>query len=186
MSATLKDLMNRQAEPKRRRGRPKGSKNKPTLTVVPKPTTDSDNSPTPKVELVSEAERPVRLSRYWCRRPFDYAGYSYERGETIRMGGFRNDEKLIRLGFVAEFKVEPRYECGVCGKKFTEEIMRDEHGRAKHRRRFEDDIFAPSGPLDLNGQPNMFVDVEGDKEEERLQVVAPLYLDKTEASRSEA
>lgn len=134
------------------------------------------------LEIQVAPERPPVNARYWVNWPFESNGYSYERGEAIRLVGAVNDEKLVRIGYVKPLSGEPRYECGACGKKFIEEKMRDGHGRKFHRNRFADPAVDVGGPLGLDGTPNVLVDKEFDNEERRLMATASLNWDRTAAS----
>ena len=110
---------------------------------------------------------------YWARRPFDYSDdVGYDRGEFIGpLGGLTNDEALIRLQYVGEFKskaANPRlFPCRECGKKFIEEALREMHGRTRHRAR----TLSPEQ-----------AERAEDKEERMLEQVAPLNLERTKAS----
>ena len=137
---------------------------------------------------------------YWCRRPFDYdAGLSFDREQIIELHGLRNDEKLIRLGYVQELKGNDFQvcECAVCGAQFISMNGRDTHIKMRHSN------FAASREV---APTKIFPGVERDalydeighrievaaaqdisfpeQQEKRLEQVAPLYLDKTEATRS--
>jgi hypothetical protein len=84
----------------------------------------------------------------------------------------KNDEKLIRLGYVAEVpKDTVLKECGQCSAKFIGEGERNGHAKERHVERF-------LSPAD-----------EDDREIQRdqmLETVAPLYMDQTAASRESA
>ncbi len=104
-----------------------------------------------------------------CRVPFDYAGRSYDRGQLISLQGFPNDERLIRLGYVAELeKGAEIYECGHCDGRFTGLRERTHHGDKRH---------APA-----RVRTPMEEDAAEDAEDRMLDTVAPLYLDKTVAT----
>lgn len=106
--------------------------------------------------------------RHYLRWPFDYDGRSYDRGQVVQLIGARNDERLIRLGYVGE--VAPKTEifvCGECGAEFVEQTARFSHGRDRHRDR----------ALDPREE-----DRRADAQERMLMETAPLSLEKTEAS----
>jgi len=73
------------------------------------------------------------VKKYWARRPFDYAGKELDRGQIVELIGARNDEKLVRLGYVApvERKAEI-YQCAVCGAEFIGLAERTHHGDKRH------------------------------------------------------
>lgn len=125
--------------------------------------------------------------KYWARRPIPhYAGKPIDRGQVMTLGGYRNDERLIRLGYLQLIEEKnPRLpECGECGEKFVESRFLTAHGRARHRNREPNLDMVAAGAYDpTTGEPTAFVDTTGDAEEARLEREAPLYLDKTEASR---
>lgn len=104
-----------------------------------------------------------------CRVPFDYAGRGYDRGQLIELQGFTHDERLIRLGYVAELeKGVELYECSVCGGTFVGVRERTHHGDRRH---------APP-----RERTPMDEDAAAEAEERMLDQVAPLYLEKTAAS----
>jgi hypothetical protein len=51
-----------------------------------------------------------------ARRPFDYAGKALDRGQVFELAGSRNDEKLLRLRYVEEWKGKDKdlHECAAC------------------------------------------------------------------------
>lgn len=107
--------------------------------------------------------------QHYARRPHEYMGHQYDRGQVIALQGARNDEKLVRLGYVAEIpKDTVLKECGPCGAKFIDEGARDGHAKERHRKRF----LTPEEE-----------DQAEDRREKMLEHVAPLHLDKTKASR---
>ena len=55
-------------------------------------------------------------------------------GQMFALGGFRNDEKLVRLGYVEPAGKAKGFECNRCGSKFIDEHSRDMHGRKRHDR----------------------------------------------------
>lgn len=107
---------------------------------------------------------------FWARRPLGYGGVEYDRGQVLELGGLINDEKLVRLGYVAPLEERAKtYPCRECGKEFVEMPMRDAHGDKRH-------IAGPLDPLEE--------DERAEREERMLSQAAPLYLDKTTASRA--
>ena len=116
---------------------------------------------------------------------FGYGDVEIDRGQIVEMKGLPNDEKLLRLGYITEIsKAKPTIlECGECGAKFLEDAARDAHGRRRHPRRARRPEFTAGSAINpTTGEPNVFVDNEGDKEERKRANDTPLYLDKTEAS----
>lgn len=106
------------------------------------------------------------------RGGFEYAGQSLDRGQVLQLAGATNDERLIRLGYVA--LLEPRaetYQCSVCGREFTGIAERTAHGNLRHRER------------DLSPEEE---DARDERMEKMQEQVAPLYLDKTKAAQAAA
>jgi len=100
-----------------------------------------------------------------------------DRGQVIALVGVRNDEKLVRLGYITRLEGSPRLaECGVCGDMFIDEQTREEHGTKTHRRRSWD-----TDSIDAAGHG--YVDTLGDGDEARVAAMSPLYMDKTAASQ---
>jgi len=136
--------------------------------------------------------------RYYARRPFGYAGSQFDREQIIRLVGQVNDEKLVRLGYVAELPVDAARgaECRHCPATFVSQSARDAHGRKRHsqpdrpempgRQRGEsEDDFELRRDAFL-AEARAFEDAtdhETEREERQLNETAPLYLDKTAASR---
>lgn len=120
-------------------------------------------------------KQPERAKLYWCRRPFDYAGLPRFRGQVIKLAGLRNDEKLVRLGYVQACPVgNDTWECGQCGARFIDMGSRDGHVKDQHLRTRPALSVGMSGPA--------AIDTEGEAEERRLEATAPLYLERTAAS----
>ena len=114
----------------------------------------------------------AKKSKLWsARRSMGYAGKELDRGEIFCMVGARNDEKLIRLGYVNSVKKNsPVFECGKCGRKFTEMQMRDGHVKGVH----------PKRPRTAVEEVEFM-----EKKDEQESRQAPLYLDRTKASKGE-
>jgi hypothetical protein len=101
-----------------------------------------------------------------------------DRGQILTLSGLINDEKLVRLGYVALVsKGVAIVECGKCGAKFATDGGLASHGRERHRSAGPDVIIGP------NGIPAGF---RSDQKGEREDAIAPLYLDKTKASLAES
>lgn len=131
----------------------------------------------------------------WARRPFTYGDLNLDRGQITKLLGLRNDEKLLRLGFVEAVKGKPEtWECGTCFEKFLEMEFRDAHVKRHHRAAETLELGVgtpvnPGGTLSIQqdgrsiGDVQGFVDKTGEREERLLNEVAPLYMDKTKAAR---
>jgi hypothetical protein len=105
----------------------------------------------------------------------------------VKLVGAINDEKLVRLGYITEVtEKNPRIlECGECGAQFLEDVARLAHGRRHHPHRERMPEMAASTIIDpKSGEPSAYVDVEGDREDQQRERETPLWLDKTEASRT--
>lgn len=115
-----------------------------------------------------------------ARRTFPYAdGMTLDRGQVFKPIGARNDEKLIRLGYIVPL-ANPKattYPCRLCGKEFSELSMLQNHGITWH----------PPDPATGEPRPTERLD-EHDKAEilesvqQRENQMSPLYLDKTLAN----
>jgi len=105
----------------------------------------------------------------WARRPFTYAGQELDRGQITELVGARNDEKLVRLGYLApvEGKAEI-YQCAVCGAEFIGYAEREYHGDKRH----SDKVRTPEDEIRML-----------EREEKLMEEVAPLNLDKTARKR---
>src|SRR2546428_3737351 len=69
------------------------------------------------------------------RRPQGfYAEIKMELGRVFKLRGERNDEKLVRLGWL-EPHTGPALACRSCGAEFASEATRTTHGEATHTRR---------------------------------------------------
>lgn len=63
-----------------------------------------------------------------------YAGRLYDVGQVMELVGGGNDDKLIRLGYIAEVpKNAELVQCGQCGAEFIETQFRTMHGNKRHR-----------------------------------------------------
>ena len=107
--------------------------------------------------------------RVFARRPFDYGALELDRGQVFELAGAANDEKLTRLGYCAEVdKGAEMSECSECHAEFIGLAEKVGHGQKRH----------PEVPF----TPDQ-IDRMEEREEKRLDVVAPLYLENTAASR---
>lgn len=61
------------------------------------------------------------MNRVWAKKTFNYNGNELETGEVFTPIGARNDEKLLRVGYLEEVLKEEVTHC-TCGKEFVHEI----------------------------------------------------------------
>jgi len=95
-----------------------------------------------------------------------------DRGQLIELQGLINDEKLVRLGYVASApKRASVVQCGTCGAEFVTDEGLASHGRERHSSR----SLSPREE-----------DERADKRQKMEDEVAPLDLTKTAASRGYA
>lgn len=108
---------------------------------------------------------------FFARRPFGYGGVDLDREQQFQMVGATHDERLERLGYAQAWPDGRKpFDCRHCAGKFLTEAARDAHGQKRH---------APTRTA------SPFDDDEAlEREERALNERAPLYLDKTAASRS--
>ena len=101
-----------------------------------------------------------------------------DHGQIITLVGARNDQSLVRLGYLSRLVGETRVaECGECGEKFMDDQTRDAHGRKTHKRRAWEEAEA------IGQAGHGYVDTLGDGEETRAVATTPLYMDKTKAAQ---
>lgn len=117
------------------------------------------------------ATPPAKGLRVWAQRPIQYAGLNLDRGQIHKLQGAKNDEKLLRLGYLAEWKpgIHGRHACRYCGGEFVDLRMLNSHGDKTHTAR-----AAELSPMEE--------DELASREEKTLQQTAPLNLDKTAAT----
>lgn len=113
---------------------------------------------------------------YYARRSMTYGRpggeKQYDRGQLLDLQGLINDEKLIRLGYLATApKRATVVQCGVCGAEFITDEGLASHGRERHTSR----SLTPA-------QEDAHAEQRAALEDE----VAPLDLSKTTASRGYA
>ena len=108
-------------------------------------------------------------SKVWAKRPIGYGTQEIDRGQVFELAGARNDQKLLRLGYVEEWagKSKDLVECAACGAQFIGGDERRGHYEKRHVR-----VLSPEEE-----------DARADREERFLAEVAPLHLEKTEASQ---
>ena len=107
-------------------------------------------------------------TQVWARRPFQYGDKQLDRGQVFDLTGSRNDERLLRLGYVEEIKRARKdlHECAACGALFVGGNERAGHYERRHVR--------------VNLSPDE-EDRRIDREERMLNEVAPIYMDKAAA-----
>lgn len=107
--------------------------------------------------------------KVWAKRPIGYGTQEIDRGQVFDLAGARNDEKLLRLGYIAPYEGKPKdlVECAACGAQFIGGDERRGHYEKRHVR-----ALSPEEE-----------DARADREERFLTEVAPLHLEKTEASQ---
>lgn len=108
-------------------------------------------------------------SKVWAKRPIGYGNQEIDRGQVFELAGARNDSKLLRLGYIEEWAGKPRdlVECAACGARFIGGDERRGHYEKRHVR-----VLSPEEE-----------DNRAEREERFLAEVAPLHLEKTEASQ---
>lgn len=112
-------------------------------------------------------------SLYYARRSMTYGRQGNERqldrGQVFDLQGMINDEKLIRLGYVA---VAPKrstvVQCGECGAEFITDEGLASHGRERH-------VTRSLSPREEDARAEKRLAMEDE--------LAPLDLTKTAASR---
>jgi hypothetical protein len=116
------------------------------------------------------AGKATDAARFWARRPFDYGRLSLDRGQVFAPTGSAHDERLERLGYMVPLgRDASTVTCAPCGAEFIGDGERRGHGDKRHRVR----------SLDPREEDRLV-----DREERVLEQVAPLYLDKTAATRA--
>lgn len=153
--------------------------------------------------LNKNTPKPKSGARYVVRRMSggNYGPYPGDPGLIIpKLLNLGKDEQLLRLGYIEEYKQKDQFECGRCGNKFSTMQWRDSHFRKRHGERFGPIIrniedlneaqkqLLKDSAADYQTMPGDFMipDPEDSRllaEEKHLDAVAPLYLDKTKASR---
>lgn len=115
-------------------------------------------------------------SLFYARRSMTYGRpgneRQFDRGQLLELQGLINDEKLVRLGYVASApKRATVVQCGQCGAEFVTDEGLASHGRERHTNR----SLSPREE-----------DARADKRAAMEDEVAPLDLSKTAASRGYA
>jgi hypothetical protein len=159
------------------------------------PWEDSGEAAAPREAPSAAPTRPLvtrhpSRPRFWVRFTlpgagyFTYRGANYDRGQLIDLAGGPRDEQLERLGYVQRAPEGETYlqaACGACQAWFLNESFRDQHGRLRHRERFQDDLDIAAGMHGPAGGAALR-DATGDADERRMQQEFPLYLERTKAT----
>ncbi|HEX7334226.1 MAG TPA: hypothetical protein VF290_22160 [Pyrinomonadaceae bacterium] len=107
--------------------------------------------------------------KHYARRPHQYLERDYDFGQAIEIRGTKNDETLIRLGFIALIpKDTVLSECGACGGWFIKYEWLAMHFKDRHGERFLSTFDEQ---------------VRDDQHDAFLDELAPIHFDKTKASR---
>lgn len=108
-------------------------------------------------------------AKVWAKRPIGYNGQDIDRGQVFDLVGARNDEKLVRLGYLEMWTGKPKdlHECAACGAQFIGGNERQGHYERRHLR-----VLTPEEE-----------DARAERDERFLNEVAPLRMEMTEASR---
>lgn len=121
---------------------------------------------------------------YWARRPFGYGGDDLDRGQVVALTGAINDAKLSRLGYVVPLlPTDTLFPCRHCRARFVDLSTLNAHGDKRHK----DIDRRPTLPTSARGLTvdDTAVDTESmEREQDNLDRIAPLNIDKTAASRT--
>jgi hypothetical protein len=160
-------------------------------------------------------EDDVAKKMFYARWPLRYGapgteGKKITPGQIVILGGFQNDEKLTRLGYLAPYDeavMGRARDCRFCEEKFINERALNMHGRQVHepprnealerlaarsaeirdRWAHMNDTERSAAQAELDSLSETAATVEDQGEEQmyqRAQTESPLYLDKTAASAS--
>lgn len=147
-----------------------------------------------QVQRQQRAAEPSADARYAARRPFTYNGVPLDRDQVFGLTGQANDERLVRLGYVAVFGGTP-VTCNVCGAPFASAGALQHHGITRHRPADEARLtMAPRQPgesdFDFDRRREAFersvVSFEEDRDredEEQINRTRPLNWENTQATR---
>ncbi len=158
-----------------------------------------------QMDRQKKAVQPNYRVRYVVRGHFmgaNYGPYPGDPGLIIpKLLNLGKDEQLLRLGYLEEYKGKDSFECGVCGNKFSEMKYRDTHHRKRHGPR-RGPIIKNLEDLTDEQRQKLFNEVSseywtspgglrtGDPEDSEIlaeerqhDARAPLYMDKTAASK---
>lgn len=116
----------------------------------------------------------MAATRWIAKRPMQYGPRQMDRGEIFEPKGERNDEKLLRLGYVRVLKkADPVATCGTCQRQFCGDGERDAHAKFQHRTlaRLADPVAREQA-----------LEEHLEKEEKLAEELNPLRLDRTAAT----
>lgn len=171
-------------------------------TRPPAPAAGPARTPAPRPNPVraaraAQATAGKPADRYYARRPFSYGGRPLDREQVFAFSGQPNDERLVRLGYVAPVAGSVAT-CNVCGAEFRTPGARDAHASRRHAPKTSTrPAMAPRQPgesdFDFDQRREAFEravvaqeDADEAAEEARLNREAPLNWENTQASRQEA
>lgn len=137
----------------------------------------------------------MRSDHFWARLSFSYGELgALDRGRVVTLKNYKNDSKLLRLGYLQELAEGARtVKCRECEAEFIEEHFVNKHMERRHPRDVVEDaikdITKGEGRRVINKMisdptyappvaPDTVVKDPVDSEVKE----SPLYLDKTEAS----
>lgn len=84
---------------------------------------------TVKADISIESDAEVVTTK-----KFSYGGEQLDVGQVVRLKGFRNDSKLLGLGyFRLPTENDDRKTCAECGAVFVADNLRTVHGDNRHR-----------------------------------------------------
>jgi hypothetical protein len=136
----------------------------------------------------------TKTAQYYARRPFTYGGQPFDREQVLQLTGQPNDERLVRLGYLAELDRAP-VACNRCAATFRTTGALEIHGTKRHEAKPSPrPTMAPRQPgesdYDYDRREQAFrqqvLEAERDddaREEGRLEREAPLNWENTQATR---
>jgi hypothetical protein len=122
---------------------------------------------------------------YFARRPLGYNGEDLDRGQIVAFTGQRNDEKLIRLGYVLSLLPgDSQFQCRKCAAKFIDQQSREWHGQKRHEA--DDRPEVPFSPRGATVDDTAAASQQYEREQAEADQRAPLNLEKSQASTARA
>jgi hypothetical protein len=120
-------------------------------------------------------EDAVSERLYYARRTFQYDDeLDLDRGQCFNPKGYEADEKLIRIGYMEEFRSKNRpMQCGKCGMSFIDDASLNQHGFKRHSGKTTSDRVTPTA------DGRIAEDMAAEAAMKRENEIAPLYTDKT-------
>lgn len=131
----------------------------------------------------------------WARRAFKYNDVERSHGAIFKLRGMRNDEKLVRLGFVRKctaLDLEKKVQCGACSDWFIGPHELNLHGKKHHSNRGESIRPTASSKIETPEHSRMvgediiggIEDSQAERREEKdMNERAPIFFENTKASR---